>query len=739
MKRNLKLYLTYLVHFFPLKLLIFQLKRNYILVGFWALLFSIISYNFGDKYGIPNLFLVPEYQSTISFGAFIFMGLITGAFIMAYNIASYESNSFKFPFIATLSRPFYKFTINNSTLPAIYLIYYTYQSAKAQNYWEYITNSHIFLNLMFFWFGVSIFIIISFLFFFYINRKIGIKEEKLEKFNKKKLVVPIKKIIDKEKEWKIKNRPDEVTGISRVETYLFSPFKIRKARDVRHYNENLLNQVFEKTHKNAAFYSLFIIILIIIRGIFSGITAFNFPAGGSILLVFTLFLLLLSAIHSFFKNWTYLILFIGIFGLNLISYLFDGYNHTAYGLDYSKQDQKCDIKKDISSQNFFKDYETTLQILENWKKKNTINKKQKPKLVIINASGGGLKMAIWAYLSLSKADSSLNGQLLKHTALITGSSGGMIGTAYLRELYLQSLNSNKKYFGDSLLTNLEKDLLNPIMYRFAAGDWFFRVKKFTYDNKKYFIDRGYAFEKAFNNNTNHILDKSLISYREPEKNALIPMMFLSPAIINDGRQLLISAQDISYMIKKTGNITEKINFRKAYAAFNADNLRFTTALRMNASFPYVSPMTILPGYPQIATIDAGLRDNLGYSVSLEFIHIFKSWIERETSGVIILQLYENEKHDEIKYYTMLDKIFKPAGTVYNDLYKIQELNNLQLSDIISSELENNITIIPLTFGDYKNKLSLSWHLTSREKRYLHQEVESKKFKTQVLKLKSLIR
>ena len=61
----------------------------------------------------------------------------------------------------------------------------------------------------------------------------------------------------------------------------------------------------------------------------------------------------------------------------------------------------------------------------------------KPKLIIINTSGGGLRSALWTFYSLQYADSLLHGELLKHTELITGASGGMLGAAYLRELLLR--------------------------------------------------------------------------------------------------------------------------------------------------------------------------------------------------------------------------------------------------------------------------------------------------------------
>ncbi len=736
MKKKISFYWKNFIHFFPLKLLILHIKSNYLLTGFWLLLFLTISSNFGEKYGIPNLMLVPEYQHGITFSSFFFMGMITGAFIMAFNVSSYELNSHRFPFIATLARPFYKYTINNFTIPFIYLVYYSYQSAIHQTNWEFISEKNIIFNLLSFWLGTFLFIGVSFLIFFYINRHSGLRFLKIKET---KLARPIQKMISKEREWRIKNRPVESVGFARVETYMFSPFKLRKARNFGHYSQEILNRVFEKTHRNATYYALLIISFIVIRSVFSDIPLFNFPAGGSIILALTILLLFFSAIHSFAKEWSFFYILAIVLLLNIFSPYFAKYNYNAYGMDYSMQETSCDMSQKFSTTDFFDDYSRTLKILQNWKKKNTLTAGQKPKMVIINASGGGMKMAIWAYLALSKADNALDGQLFKHCMLITGSSGGMLGMAYLRELYLRQMDHQiKNYYNDTLLAHLERDMLNPIMYRLSSGDWFFRLRKFQYRGHKYFVDRAYAFEKTLNKHTFGVLNKPLVAYRKPEFLAKIPMMILSPVILNDGRQLLISPQGLAYMIERNENFTENIDFLHAYRHFNSDSLRFTTAIRMNASFPYISPVTILPGNPQLATIDAGLRDNLGYGVALQFIHVFRRWIETETSGVIILQLYENEKLDETTHFDMLDKILKPAGSVYNNMYKIQELNNLRLSNIINKELDQKISVIPLRFGNYTQKISLSWHLSSLEKKILHESVYSPDFKRQIIKLKFML-
>ena len=68
-----------------------------------------------------------------------------------------------------------------------------------------------------------------------------------------------------------------------------------------------------------------------------------------------------------------------------------------------------------------------MEILENWKAK--FPKDEKPKMIFINASGGGLRSAVWTMNVLQKLNESTHGDLMKKSILITGASGGMVGAS----------------------------------------------------------------------------------------------------------------------------------------------------------------------------------------------------------------------------------------------------------------------------------------------------------------------
>src|SRR5687767_15991664 len=89
-----------IIFFFPVQLFFVTLKKNHLHLIFWLILFGFVTKWLAPKYGAPFLFLYPEYLNKISFFSYAITGFSCGGFIMAYNIASYVMNGFRFPFLA---------------------------------------------------------------------------------------------------------------------------------------------------------------------------------------------------------------------------------------------------------------------------------------------------------------------------------------------------------------------------------------------------------------------------------------------------------------------------------------------------------------------------------------------------------------------------------------------------------------------------------------------------------------
>ena len=735
-----------IIFFFPFQLFWMHIKKTHLLLVFWGLLFAIVSRVFLAKFGIPSLFLYPEYLGQVDFTSHFLLGFSSGGFIIAFNIASYISNGFRFPFIATLAKPFIKYTLNNSIIPLSFLSVYVYQLIQFQLNSELEPVESVSINVLGFLIGNVFFIALSLMYFLGTNKDI-FKLLGNDSTNKKQVSNPVEGILHKHEKWhKIFNQDREW----HIETYLTSPFKIALARDGKHYKRTTLAKVFSQNHINASIFEILVIASVIIIGTFRENSYFVIPAGASIMLLFSMITMVISAVHSWVKGWSNAILVGVIIAVNLLSQN-DRFNYTnyAYGLNYNTEKAEYTNAKLRALANDDKkallDFKSGISILNNWRKKNFKKGTVKPKLILVATSGGGLRSALWTCKALQHIDSLTEVDLMNNIHLFTGSSGGMVGAAYMREMYLQ----NETIQGASHLDNISADILNPIAFSMAVSDPFIRFQEFNDGNFSYTKDRGYIFEEQLNRNLNQCFRKRLSDYAAPEYNAEIPMMILSPTVANDGRKILISPQDIGYMSNtsmkaKEDNFfsTDAVEFRNLLKNQMADSLRFSSALRMSATFPYVMANATLPTEPSIEIMDAGVRDNTGIFVALRYLHTFRNWINTNTSGVIILQISDTPKDVRINdspTKSIFENLKGPFGGFYGNWSNMQKLNQEEIIHYSNSWFDVPFNVVDLElYHNKENYISLSWHLTQAEKQKVLNSILSKQNKKAFSKIEDLL-
>jgi len=211
-----------------------HLKKNHFLLIFWVLLFGFTINVFASRYGVVYQFLYPEYQGASTFTSFAMVGFALGGFVLAFNLYTYILHGFRFPFIATLQRPFYKFSVNNFIIPVAYVAVYFYASIKFQLEKELLDGWEVAQNCAGFITGMLIFLIVSQLYFFYTNRSVHHYVAEVEDLagSDKDLSQeesPVKTTIHNKNRW---SKKDLQRRSWRVLTYLSNPMRINLAGKV---------------------------------------------------------------------------------------------------------------------------------------------------------------------------------------------------------------------------------------------------------------------------------------------------------------------------------------------------------------------------------------------------------------------------------------------------------------------------------------------------------------------------
>lgn len=734
-----------IIYFFPFQLLLLHLKKNHLLLLAWLLLFGYITENIGVKYGIPYLFLFPEYFGRVSFFSYAITGFALGGFITAFNLYSYMMHAYRFPFIATIARPFLKFNVNNALIPAIFVITFLWFSASFQYEKELIPPLTIVWHLTGFLFGILLFLTLALIYFTRTNTDV-IKILGSEPAEVPGPTEPIVELIGPQHDAPPKSgsekrqatrflKQQQLSEKWRVETYLTPRLHIMLARSSAHYDRKLMRDVLWQNHVNGAIFEIVLVATFLFLGAFSDRTFFSIPAGASAFLLCTVILMIISAIYSWLQGWTGTIIIATIFALNLLSHSTDRflYDNQAYGMNYEKPPVVYDLPAISAMANDAvqeeEDVQAMLLTLEKWKQRNQLlrNSEAKPKMILVNASGGGLRSMLWSLRTLQYADSLMGGTLMDRTMLISGSSGGLIGASYFRQL-VQADKENDRItrYENEILNEVSSDMLNPVVFSFATNDMFIRYRTVEDGDRTYTLDRAYAFESRLNELTRGALNVRLGDMAEAERNAETPLLVMSPTSINDGRRLVIGSLPMSFLTNiapegpvNTVGYPEAIEFQRLFEDHGADSLKLTSALRMNATFPYITPIVTLPSDPPMRVMDAGMRDNYGYRVTLAFLHTFRDWIAENTSGVVILQLRDTQRDLDVRPSgsSLLGRIMDPVGSVYDNFVRVQDQDYDLMLHQASGWTEFPLEVIDLELRHSRDEqISLSWHLTALEKK-----------------------
>lgn len=703
-------------------------RNHLVLIGLWVFLALLMTGKVGRFFGMHYLILTPEYRGKVDFWSYFITGAAFGSFVMIWNLTTYLLTANRFPFLATLSAPFTKFSINNSLFPLAFLLVFLFASIRFQWFDELTQPVEIALNIFGFLTGTAAFVTFLIAYLFFTNKDIGsfLRPGEFAPTPGSKLLAPGLRLPTL---WEIR----EGATRWRVDTYLTERLRPRLVRSVTHYNVRMLSQVFRQNHFNAVVVQVVMLLFLMLLGIFMDSEWMRIPTGATAYILASMVMAIFGAVTFWFRRWGTLVFIILLIAVNYItSFGLFNYRNRAYGVDYQEENRATysyeALEKLCSPENMRRDRAATLSILNKWLAKNQTPSNSKPKIIFLCVSGGGMRSTLWTMQVLQQADRATNGKLLRQSALITGASGGMLGAAYLREIYLRQQESAPvSVYDTTYLEDVGKDLLNPVTFAIVSNDLFYPATTFQSGNFIYRKDRGYLFENQINENYRGFLSKRLADYRRPERDAAIPMMVVSPFVLNDARRMLISPQGVSYLMKPhdLDRLASQVeidgaDFGKLFAAQQADSLAFSTALRMNCTYPLILPTVWLPTNPSIECIDAGFRDNYGIMVTARFIHTFRDWILENTGGVVIVQVRCWQKIEPIiksDSKGILQNLLNPVNAVANvtSIQDYEQDNTLALLDDLMGK--NKLEVIRFLYRPVRkqNEASMSLHLSAREK------------------------
>ncbi len=309
--------------------------------------------------------------------------------------------------------------------------------------------------------------------------------------------------------------------------------------------------------------------------------------------------------------------------------------------------------KSLSRQATASQLVTSLEYLKNWHINATKNLQpgEKPVFVVVAASGGAYRATYWTALVLDRLLGEVKSprRFKDSVGLMTGASGGMVASAYFAALSAvgkfdyepEARALQNTIDGDvvsyprgsfanrvrGFLANARRDSLTPVIQRQLQYDvpstWWPSILK---------RDRGEVLQEQWR----LISETKFADLLVANSRSFSPAIIFSPMLVDSGRPLLISNLNLSCIAAEETHAVEL--FRMFPEAQKVVSL--ATAVRMSASFPYISPAGEIPTEPPQRVLDAGYYDNDGITTAAAFLQTeeVKEWLSKNVARVVVLRI-----------------------------------------------------------------------------------------------------
>jgi hypothetical protein len=387
----------------------------------------------------------------------------------------------------------------------------------------------------------------------------------------------------------------------------------------------------------------------------------------------------------------------------------------------------------------------------------------KPKLVLVATSGGAYRAGFWTAMLLDKLgecdrDGKLPG-IARNIRLITGASGGMVGGAYFAALAARgggvpqegivarieadTVAHQRSKAGGERRWPIRRDSLTAVLQQMLRRDLPSLLLPWAPAK-----ERGRVLDDQW-----ETLHLTFAELRAAEAAGRAPSIVFSPMLVESGAPAFFAnlklddirsdgaaaARDRGAPEAENSESVEVFAaFPEAYlhdeggnpvpdpagpgAAAHRAALRgvtLATAVRLNATFPYISPAVSLPTGPsKRRLVDAGYYDNYGVDLATAYLNNpeIRDWAVTNCSGVAVLQVRAFPEERPVKPASRLGRalhfVTSPAEALFAARAASQMFrNNQQLRLVRRAYPEGFLEVF--TF-EASVEASMSWYLADDE-------------------------
>ena len=264
------------------------------------------------------------------------------------------------------------------------------------------------------------------------------------------------------------------------------------------------------------------------------------------------------------------------------------------------------------------------------------------KAIVVAINGGGIQAAAWAAQALTGLEERARGEKLASFAdsvrLISSVSGGSVGAAYFLNEYAPGTGFNPRAGMAAVRENAQSSSLHAV----AWGLLYWDIRRpYLPWSVGLFNDRGFALERAWRRVEG--LDAPLSTWRAGVREGHRPAVLFNATAADIGTRFLFS----------NTTVEEKEGQSDFHQSYPRKDVLISTAVRLSATFPYVSPVTraldggLHPDEPHMA--DGGYYDAYGVSSLVDWLDaaLRDEAAARNISSVLVIEV-RGDKRPEPK-------------------------------------------------------------------------------------------
>lgn len=417
-----------------------------------------------------------------------------------------------------------------------------------------------------------------------------------------------------------------------------------------------------------------------------------------LLLLFTIFTWLLSG-AAFFLDRIRLPVFTSLLAISLLT----GVMRTDH--EYTVVDSKVEDAGKLPP----------IKVIEKWKEKRG---KNSGTILVVATAGGGIRAAAWTAEVMTRLQQDC-GAVGNSLLLVSSVSGGSVGSMFVLGPYkgdggYPSTNDEL----EAVRFNATRSSLSAVGWGFAYPDLWRTVPVIGGASPPEF-DRGWSLENAWATAWRDagLGTPTMADWRRDVSDGVRPAVIFNATASESGERFLVASTDASFE-----------GARQFSELFPGKDLYVSTAARLSATFPYVSPLTRASkglaknGYH---VGDGGYYDNSGLLSAVEWL----SQTDTALENYEVLLILIDAKPGPEKYgsnWSWQKQVVGPIETILHvrsSSQQVRESIELKMARKYLASADPTdpkraaVSVIPERFLFWsKSEPPLSWHLTKEQQR-----------------------